>query len=121
MRVALYARKAIALNPRFARAWSSLGLTLEKQGRTEEAVTAYRKALALNSSEKSARVHLMKLGTTPYGLRMSEVEQDSERRHATITLTSWRFPRPLRIDRAHEEFLRYSEFGGRPSRARKTR
>ena len=41
-------RKAIKLNPKFARAHSNLGLALEQQGKLDEAVAEYRKAIGLD-------------------------------------------------------------------------
>jgi Flp pilus assembly protein TadD len=54
-------RRALALEPRHFGALSGLGIILEDLGREEEAMDAYKRALALNPQMKSVRESLDKL------------------------------------------------------------
>ncbi|MBM3515525.1 MAG: tetratricopeptide repeat protein [Alphaproteobacteria bacterium] len=51
-------RTALALNPRHARAWASLGGILDRLGRPADAIAAFRKALALAPDFHVARNNL---------------------------------------------------------------
>jgi tetratricopeptide (TPR) repeat protein len=44
-------QKAVTLDPKSARAWDSLGLTLDMQGLAEQAQNAFQKAVALNRQQ----------------------------------------------------------------------
>jgi tetratricopeptide (TPR) repeat protein len=46
------ARKAIALDPTFMKAYDNLGLSYEGLGRNDEAILAYEKAIAMNRSRR---------------------------------------------------------------------
>ncbi len=49
-------RKAIELDPKFERAYTNLGTALKHQGKVDEAITTYRKAMnALNDALCSDR------------------------------------------------------------------
>jgi len=51
-------RRAIALKPNFAEAYSSLGITLKELGRLDEAETSYRQAIAIKPNYARAHQNL---------------------------------------------------------------
>src|SRR5207249_3552067 len=55
----------VALFPRSANVYDSLGEALERAGRRDEAIAAYRRALAIEPRWPSALEGLRRLGTTP--------------------------------------------------------
>jgi tetratricopeptide (TPR) repeat protein len=54
-----------ALFPASGNVYDSLGEALERSGRREEAIAAYRRALSLNPNLGSSRDALRRLGTSP--------------------------------------------------------
>ena len=50
-------KKALAINPDYAEAYSNLGVSLHDQGELEEAIEAYNKALAINPDYAEAHYH----------------------------------------------------------------
>ena len=51
-------QKAIAANPKFALPYNNLGVVRERQGRRDEALTLYRKALQVDPNYRDARLNL---------------------------------------------------------------
>jgi len=49
-------KKAIAVNPSYARAYSWLGLCYARMGRTQEAIAAFKKVIALAPKSEDARI-----------------------------------------------------------------
>ena len=58
-------RANVRLFPRSGNGYDSLGEALERDGQREEAIAAYRQALALNANLGSSRDALRRLGATP--------------------------------------------------------
>jgi tetratricopeptide (TPR) repeat protein len=54
-------RRALALDPSFAAAWTNVGNILERRGERGQARTAYEKALALDPDQPEARFNLANL------------------------------------------------------------
>lgn len=53
-----YYRTAVALNPRYAFAWTSYGVALDEAGRPQEALEAHRRALGVDPNLMEAHVNL---------------------------------------------------------------
>ncbi len=60
-----HAKTATSLYPKSAKAWETLGSLQEALGKTDEAIKAYRKALALDPKHEAGRDHLKRLDALP--------------------------------------------------------
>ena len=57
--------KAIALDPKYALAYTIRALTYESNGEVERAIADFRKVLEIDSSDENAKNNLKRLGIAP--------------------------------------------------------